>query len=287
MTNTLKTTFLLGLLTGLFLLVGRMLGGEQGMWTALIFAGIMNVVSIFLSDKIVLSMYGAKQVTQQTHPGLYHTVSHLASKAGLPMPKVYVMNMPQPNAFATGRDPNHAAVAVSTSLMQMLDQSELEGVIAHELAHIKHHDILISAVAATIAGALSQLTNVFFYLGAGSRSRDDDRGAVSPIAMLALVIITPIVATLIHLAVSRSREFAADEGGAQISGNPLALARALEKLGGAAKQYPMQGEPVHEATAHMFIVNPFRMSGIEALLSTHPPMSQRIARLKAMAEKQT
>jgi heat shock protein HtpX len=245
---------------------------------ALIMAFMMNAFTYWFSDKIVLRMYGAKEVTRAEAPELYELVGRLARKAGLPMPKVYIINQPQPNAFATGRNPQNAAVAVTSGILRMLSAEELEGVLGHELAHIKHRDILIGTIAATIAGAISYLAHMAQWAMIFGSHRDDEEG--NPLATIALMILAPIAAMLIQLAISRSREFAADAGGAKIAGNPRYLASALRKLHMASEQIPMQAQP---ATAHMFIVNPLSGgSSIAKLFSTHPPVEERIARLEAM-----
>jgi len=275
--NTLKTVILMAGLTLLLVWGGALLGGRTGMTFALIMAFMMNAFTYWFSDRIVLKMYGAKEVTRAEAPELYELVGRLARKAGLPMPKVYIINQPQPNAFATGRNPQNAAVAVTSGILRMLSAEELEGVLGHELAHIKHRDILIGTIAATIAGAISYLAYMAQWaMIFGGRDDDDE----NPLATIALIILAPIAAMLIQLAISRSREFAADAGGAKISGNPRYLASALRKLHMASEQIPMQAQP---ATAHMFIVNPLSGgSSIAKLFSTHPPVEERIARLEAM-----
>ena len=275
--NTLKTVVLMAGLTLLLVWGGALLGGRTGMTFALIMAFMMNAFTYWFSDRIVLKMYGAKEVTRSEAPELYELVSRLARKAGLPMPKVYIINQPQPNAFATGRNPQNAAVAVTSGILRMLSVEELEGVLGHELAHIKHRDILIGTIAATIAGAISYLAYMAQWaLIFGGRDDEDE----NPLATIALIILAPIAAMLIQLAISRSREFAADAGGAKIAGNPRYLASALRKLHMASEQIPMHAQP---ATAHMFIVNPLSGgSSIAKLFSTHPPVEERIARLEAM-----
>ncbi len=275
--NTMKTAMLMGLMTVLFVFAGNALGGQSGMTTALIFALVMNVFTYWFSDKIVLKMYKAKEVTRGEAPELFEMVRRLINKAGLPMPKIYMINQPQPNAFATGRNPEHAAVAVTTGLMKMLDVDELEGVIGHELAHIKNRDILIGTVAATIAGAISYLTHMaqwaMFFGGS-----DDEEGG-NPIITIAVMIVASVAAMMIQMAISRSREYDADADGARIAGNPNHLASALRKLHSASQQIPIKAEP---ATAHMFIVNPLAGGKIAKLFSTHPPMEERVARLESM-----
>jgi heat shock protein HtpX len=245
---------------------------------ALIMAFGMNFITYWFSDKIVLRMYSARQVTESEAPELYSIVRRLSQKAALPMPKVYIVDEDQPNAFATGRNPEHAAVAATTGILRILSREELEGVLAHELAHVKHRDILISTVAAAIAGAISYLAQMaqWAMIFGGGRRDDEDS---SPIAAIVMMIVAPIAAMLVQMAISRSREFGADEGGAEISGNPMNLANALKKLDMASKQIPMDANP---ATAHMFIVNPLSSGMLMKLFSTHPPMEERIARLEAM-----
>jgi heat shock protein HtpX len=271
MSNTLKTTFLLATLSGLLLLIGDVAGGRSGLLIAFVFAAALNFGSYFFSDKIVLAMYRAKQVGPG-HP-LYTITERLVQRAGLPMPKVYVIPEMSPNAFATGRNPQHAAVAATEGILRLMDQSEIEGVMAHELAHVKHRDILISSVAATIAAAIMMASRLAMFYGG---SRDDREGGSNPLALLAMMILAPIAAMLIQAAISRSREFAADAGGAEIAGSPHGLASALRKLESASKQIPMDANP---ATAHMFIMKPFSVSGMLSLFSTHPPTEQRIAAL--------
>lgn len=272
MSNTLKTTFLLATLSGLLLLIGDVAGGQSGMLIAFVIAVAMNFASYFWSDKIVLSMYRAKQVGPG-HP-LYTITERLVKRAGLPMPKVYVIPDMSPNAFATGRNPQHAAVAATEGILRLMDQSEIEGVMAHELAHVKHRDILISSVAATIAAAIMMAARFAMFFGGG---RSDEReGGSNPLALFAMMLLAPIAAMLIQAAISRSREFAADAGGAEIAGSPHGLANALRKLESASKQIPMDANP---ATAHMFIMKPFTLQGMLGLFSTHPPTEQRIAAL--------
>jgi heat shock protein HtpX len=274
MPNGLKTALLLGLLSGMLLLIGDLLGGQNGIVIAFIVAAVMNLGSYWFSDKIVLRMYRAEQVGPE-HP-LYRIVERLARQAGLPMPKVYIIPESSPNAFATGRNPNHAAVAATQGIMQVLSEHELEGVLAHELAHVKHHDILISSVAATIAAAIMMVARMAMYAGMFGGGRDDREGGTNPIAMLAMVILAPLAAMLIQAAISRSREFAADAGGAQIAGTPYGLADALRKIDAVARRVPLDANP---ATAHMFIVKPFSGQGLLSLFSTHPPTEARIRAL--------
>jgi len=277
--NWIKTFLLMGALTALLVLIGDWVGGTNGMIGFLALAGVMNFVSYWFSDKIVLMMYGAKQVDESQAPRLFGIVRKLTQEAGLPMPKVYMIPADQPNAFATGRNPNHAAVAVTEGIMRLLNEDELEGVLAHELAHVKHRDILIGTIAATIAGAVMMLSRMaFFFGGRGS----DDEGGGNAIAAIAAMIVGPIAALLIQMAISRSREYGADEGGAEISHKPLALASARGKLERGAQAVRMDANP---ATAHMFIVNPFSGGGLMSLFSTHPPIPERIARLEEMAQR--
>jgi heat shock protein HtpX len=276
MANGLKTALLLGLLSAMLLAIGELLGGADGLVIAFMFAALMNLGSYWFSDKIVLRMYRAKQVGPE-HP-LHRIVERLASRASLPMPKVYVIPDPSPNAFATGRNPSHAAVAATEGILQVLSEHELEGVIAHELAHVKHRDILISSVAATIAAAIMMVARMahFGALFGGYGSRDDRDSGSNPIALLAMLILAPLAAMLIQMAISRSREFAADAGGAEIAGNPYGLADALRKIDAVSKRVPLDANP---ATAHMFIMKPFSGGGIMSLFSSHPPTEARIRAL--------
>ncbi len=280
--NSLKTVFLMTLMMVLFILVGGLLGGQDGMVIAFILSLGMNFFSYWFSDKIVLSMYGAKQVSEREAPQLYRLVRRLTTNAGLPMPKVYVIDNPNPNAFATGRNPQNAAVAVTTGILRILNDEELEGVLAHELAHIKHRDILLATIVATFVGTItfiSRLAGWSMMFAGGSRDREDSGNAL---ASLVLLIVAPIAAVILQLAISRAREFMADEGGARISGKPLALASALSKLEQAAQVVPMR--EASPSTAHLFIVNPLRGSSIMKLFSTHPPIEERIRRLKLLAQ---
>ena len=267
-------------LTLLFILVGTAIGGKSGAIYAFFFAALMNFFSYWFSDKIVLRMYGAKEVSQSEAPELYGIVGELTSKASLPMPKVYIMENDTPNAFATGRNPEHAAVAVTTGILRILSRDELMGVIGHELSHILHRDILISTIAATMAGAISILASMARWgaMFGGFRS-DDEEGGGNILVVLLVSIFASVAAMLIQLAISRSREYMADEGGAHLS-HPLSLAKALGKLEVAAQRIPMEANP---STAHMFIVNPLRGGGVLSLFSTHPPIEERIARLEEMA----
>lgn len=278
--NTLKTTFLLALLTVLLVLAGGAIGGRGGMTFALVMAGVMNFVSYWFSDKIVLAMYGAQQITESENPEFYGLVRQLAAQAGLPMPRVYIIPSDTPNAFATGRNPEHAAVAATTGILRILSREELMGVMAHELSHVKHRDILISSIAATVAGAITYLAHMAQWAAmfGGGRDREEEGGGL--LGMLVMAIVAPLAALLIQMAISRSREYDADKGGAEVSGNPLYLAGALRKLEMANRQIPM--ESATPATAHMFIVNPLTGGGLMSLFSTHPPVEERIKRLESM-----
>ena len=271
MSNVLKTAFLLGALSALLLVIGELLGGAQGLVLGFMFALVTNFVSYWFSDKIVLKMYGAKEVGPE-HP-LYRVVGRLAARAGLPQPRCYVIPQASPNAFATGRNPTHAAVAATEGILQILSEEELEGVLAHELAHVKHRDILISSVAATIAAAIMMISRFAMFFGGG---RDNDRGGSNPIALLAMMILAPIAAAMIQATISRSREFDADAGGAAIAGNPQGLVSALKKIDAASRAVPLDANP---ATAHMFIIKPFSAAGLLGLFSTHPPTAARIQAL--------
>jgi heat shock protein HtpX len=273
MSSGLKTAALLGALSALLILMGGALGGQTGLVFAFVVAVVMNVGSYWFSDKLVLRMYRATEVGPDHI--LYRVTARLAQRAGLPMPKVYVIPDASPNAFATGRDPHHAAVAATEGILRMLSETELEGVIAHELAHVRHRDILISTVAATIAAAIMMLAQLARFAGLFAGSRDDREGA-NPIAMLAMAIFAPFAAMLIQMAISRQREFAADRGGAEIAGTPMGLAQALRRIDAASKQIPMDANP---ATAHMFIVKPFTGQGLMALFSSHPSTQARIKAL--------
>lgn len=278
--NQFKTFLLMLVLTGLFILVGTAIGGRSGAVYAFIFAALMNFFAYWFSDKIVLRMYRAQPVSQSEAPELYQIVAELVNKASLPMPKVYIIENDTPNAFATGRNPEHAAVAVTSGILRILSKEELMGVIGHELTHIQHRDILISSIAATIAGAISMLASMARWgaiFGFG-RSDNDERGG-NILFVLLFTMVASIAAMLIQMAISRSREYLADEGGAHLS-NPLSLAKALGKLEIAAQRIPMDANP---STAHMFIVNPLRGGGVLSLFSTHPPIEERIARLEEMA----
>ena len=280
MGNTIKTALLLGLMSGVLLVLGDYLGGSSGLMMAFVFAALMNFASYWFSDKIVLKMYGAKPVGPE-HP-LHQTVARLTQRAGLPMPKVYVIPDQSPNAFATGRNPSHAAVAATEGILRLLDQRELEGVMAHELAHVKNRDILIGSVAATMAAAIMMVARMAQFAAMfGGGGRDSDReGGSNPIALLATVILAPVAAMLIQAAISRSREFGADRGGAEIAGAPYGLVDALKKLEFASKRIPMDANP---ATAHMFIIKPFSVHGMLSLFSTHPPTEARVRALLGQA----
>jgi len=280
--NTLKTMFLLTLMTLLFVFVGGLLGGNQGMVVAFIFAAVMNFATYWFSDKIVLATYRARQVDEAAHPRLYSVVRRVASAAHLPMPKVYVIPVGTPNAFATGRNPRHSAVAVTEGILRILDEDELEGVISHEMAHIGNRDILTGSIVATLAGAISMLAFMarFAAIFGGFGGRDSDsRGG--GLGLLIMALVAPLAALLIQMAVSRSREYAADDTGAKNSHKPLALANALKKLEYAARRVPLEAKP---STAHLFIVNPLSGKGVASLFSTHPPVQERVARLEAMAK---
>jgi len=281
MSNTLKTGLLLAALTALFLLIGDAMGGRNGMVMAFGLAVVMNFGAYWFSDKIVLRMYGAKEVSEAEAPQLYGVVRRLSLSAKLPMPKVYVIPNDSPNAFATGRNPEHAAVAVTEGILRMLSPDELEGVLAHELAHVRNRDILVGTIAATLAGAVMMLARFAQFaaiFGGGGRDRDDDGGGI--FGLLFMAIVAPIGAMLVQMAVSRSREYLADETGAGFCGKPLSLARALEKISGISREVPMEASP---ATAHMFIVSPLTGRGMLSLFSTHPPVEKRVERLRSMA----
>ncbi len=279
MFNLMKTAILMAAITALFMAIGAMLGGRAGMMLALVVALGMNFFSYWFSDKLVLRMYNARQVDATSAPQFYAMVQELAQRAGLPMPKVYIIDEQAPNAFATGRNPQHAAVAATTGIMRVLSERELRGVMAHELAHVKHRDILISTVSATMAGAISMLANFAMFFG----GRDSEGRPANPIAGLLVALLAPIAASLIQMAISRAREFEADRGGAEISGDPRALASALEKIHAFARGIPLPAAERHPETAQMMIMNPLRGGGLSGLFSTHPSTEERVARLRAMA----
>ena len=279
--NTLKTAFFLTLLTLLLVFIGRLLGGNSGMIIALIFAAVLNLGSYWFSDKIVLGMYRAQKIEESDNPRLYRIVKNIALQSKLPMPRLYIIPSDSPNAFATGRNPQHAAVAVTSGIMKILNEEELEGVLAHEMAHIKNRDILIGSIVATVAGAISMLAHMAQFAAIFGGGRDDeDRGG--GLAMLFMAIIAPIAALLIQMAISRSREYQADESGARTSHKPLYLANALKKLSYASQKIPMEANP---STAHLFIVNPLSGRGMVNLFSTHPPLEERISRLEELAKR--
>ena len=279
MGNQIRTTILLAVMTALIIWVGQLLGGRQGMVIALIFAAGMNFFSYWYSDKLVLKMYRASEVTPGQAPELYESVQRLTQRAGLPMPKLYVIPQQTPNAFATGRNPEHAVVAVTEGLLKILSHEEVTGVLAHELAHVKNRDILIGSIAATMAGAVMILATMARWsaIFGGGSSHDDEGGGAGVIGLIAMSIIAPMAAMIIQMAISRSREYLADATGASFAGNPEGLAGALEKLGAYSKKLPMDANP---STAHMFIVNPLSGRSLMSLFSTHPPLEKRIARLR-------
>ncbi len=282
--NTVKTTALLAALTALLVLIGQGLGGTGGMILAFIMAIVMNGGAYWFSDKIALRMSGAREVTAAEAPQLHSLVGELARRAELPMPRVYLIDSETPNAFATGRDPAHGAVAVTSGIMRLLDREELSGVIAHELGHIKNRDTLISAIAATVAGAITMIANIaqwsLIFGGLGGSDEEEGGGLGGLVGGLFMIILAPIAATLVQLAISRTREYGADAAGAQIAGNPIALASALRKLETWSTRMPM---PVSPTTAHMYIINPLHGGAIAGLFSTHPPTAERIARLEQLA----
>jgi len=278
--NWFKTGILMAGIVALFGAIGAVIGGQQGMLVALVIGGALNFFAYWFSDKMVLSMYAAQEVDATSAPQLYGIVRELAGRAGLPVPRVYIIDQDQPNAFATGRNPQHAAVAATTGILRLLTPRELRGVIAHELAHIQHRDILISTLTATIAGAISTLANFGMFFG---HAHDDREGGGNPILAILVMILAPIAAMLIQFAISRTREFGADRGGADISGDPRALAAALAKIDAYARGIPMPAAESHPATAQMMIINPLSGGGLKGLFSTHPATEERIARLQAMA----
>ena len=282
--NNLKTVFLFGLLTAVLVGIGWAIGGYGGMVAFLVIAGVMNFVGFWFSDKLALRMSGAHEVTMQEEPRLHSLIEEVAARAGMPKPRVYVIENDTPNAFATGRSPKHAAVAATRGIMRLLDERELRGVVGHELSHVRNHDILINTMVATVAGAITMIAWMLQWsliFGGGRRDRNNPLGMI---AMLATIILAPLAATLIRLAISRSREYEADASGARLVHDPDALASALEKLHIGVQRQPMADSAVTEATAHMYIVNPLRAEGIATLFSTHPPIEERVARLHRMAQ---
>jgi heat shock protein HtpX len=281
--NSIKSVLLLGALTGLLMFIGGLFGGKGGIAIAFLFAVVMNFGAYWFSDKIVLRMYKAREVTESQAPEIYALVRNLVLKASMPMPKVYIIPEDTPNAFATGRDERHAVVAVTEGILRILSREELEGVLAHELTHIKHNDMLIGSIAATLAGAIVMLANMAQWAAIfGGSSRDgEEEGGSNIVGLILMAILAPLAATLIQMAISRSREYLADEGGAKISGNPYGLAGALEKLSRASQAMPMDANP---STAHLFIVNPLTGRAFMNLFSTHPPIEERVARLRSMRQ---
>ena len=279
MFNWFKTSILMAGIVALFGVVGMMIGGERGMVMALIFGGAMNLFSYWFSDKMVLRMYNAQEVDEASSPYLYNMVRELAHRAQLPMPRVYIIDEHQPNAFATGRNPEHAAVAATTGILHMLSERELRGVMAHELAHVKHRDILISTISATMAGAISMLAHFAMFFG----GRDEEGRPANPIASIAVALLAPLAASLIQMAISRAREYEADAGGAAICRDPNALADALQKIDYYARGIPMPSAEAHPETGQMMIMNPLSGEGLAGLFSTHPPTEERIRRLREMA----
>ncbi len=280
MFNLMKTAILMAAITALFMVIGSLLGGQQGMMLALIVALGMNFFSYWFSDKMVLKMYNAQEVDETSAPQFYRMVRDLAQRAQLPMPRVYLIQEDAPNAFATGRNPEHAAVAATTGILQVLSERELRGVMAHELAHVKHRDILISTVSATMAGAISMLANFAMFFG----GRNQEGRPANPIVGILVMLLAPLAASLIQMAISRAREFEADRGGAEISGDPQALASALQKIQRYAQGIPMQAAERHPETAQMMIMNPLSAGGLRGLFSTHPATEERVERLLALAQ---
>jgi len=280
MPNTVKTALLLGAMSALFLMLGDVLGGAQGLMFGFVMAAVMNFASYWFSDKIVLRMYNAQEVGPDHR--LYQVVKRLADRAGLPMPRVYIIPDPSPNAFATGRNPEHAAVAATEGILSILTDEELEGVLGHELAHVKHRDILISSVAATLAAAIMMVSRFAMWFGAGIDRRGHDRDDSNPFVLLLTIILAPIAAMLIQMAISRSREYAADAGGSEIAGSPTGLVSALRKLESASRAVPLDANP---ATAHMFIIKPFSGQTLMSLFSTHPSTESRIQALMGLARR--
>ena len=280
MFNLMKTAILMAAITALFMALGSMLGGQQGMMLALVVALGMNLFSYWFSDKLVLKMYNAQEVDESSAPQFHRMIRELAQRAGLPMPRVYLIQEDAPNAFATGRNPEHAAVAATTGILQVLTERELRGVMAHELAHVRHRDILISTVSATMAGAISMLANFAVFFG----GRNSEGRPTNPIAGLLVMLLAPLAASLIQMAISRTREFEADRGGAEISGDPQALASALQKIQRYAQGIPMQAAQRHPETAQMMIMNPLSGGGLRGLFSTHPSTEERVERLLGLAQ---
>ncbi len=279
--NWLKTSLLMAAIVALFGTVGAVIGGAQGMILALVLGGAMNLWAYWFSDRMVLRMYNAQEVDEHSAPSLYRMVRELSQRAGLPMPRVYVIDEEQPNAFATGRNPENAAVAATTGIMRVLTERELRGVMAHELSHVRHRDILISTISATVAGAISSIAQFGMFFG----GRDEDGRPANPVVTLLVVILAPVAAMLIQFAISRAREFEADRGGAEISDDPGALASALEKIHRYAQGIPLEPAEAHPATAQMMIMNPLSGGGVAGLFSTHPDTGERVARLRAMAAR--
>lgn len=280
MPNTVKTAVLLGAMSAVFLFLGDALGGAQGLMIGFVFAAVTNLGSYWFSDKIVLRMYNAQEVGPDHR--LYHVVKRLADRAGLPMPRVYIIPDPSPNAFATGRNPDHAAVAATEGILRILNDEELEGVLGHELAHVKHRDILISSVAATLAAAIMMVSRFAMFWGGGMDRRGHDREGSNPLVLLVTIILAPIAAMLIQMAISRSREYAADAGGSEIAGSPMGLVSALRKLESASRAVPLDANP---ATAHLFIIKPFSGQALMSLFSTHPSTESRIQALMGQAPR--
>ena len=281
MFNWMKTAILMAAIVALFGVLGALIGGQSGMLLALLIGAGMNVFAYWFSDRMVLRMYNAQQVDEQSAPQFYRMVRELAQRAGLPMPRVFLIDEAQPNAFATGRNPENAAVAATTGILQLLSAREIRGVMAHELAHVQHRDILISTIAATMAGAISALANFAVFFG----GRDSEGRPSNPVAGLLVMFLAPLAASLIQMAISRAREFEADRGGAEICGDPGALADALARIDAYARGIPMATAEAHPETAQMMIMNPLAGGGIDALFSTHPPTAERVARLRAMGRR--
>lgn len=279
MFNWVKTAMLMAAITALFVAIGGMIGGSRGMMFAFVVALAMNFFSYWFSDKMVLSMYNAQEVDETSAPQFYRMVRELATRGGLPMPRVYLINEEAPNAFATGRSPEHAAVAATTGILRILSEREMRGVMAHELSHVKHRDILISTISATMAGAISALANFAMFFG----GRDEEGRPANPVASIAVALLAPVAAAMIQMAISRAREFEADRGGAELSGDPQALASALDKIHRYASGIPFAAAEAHPTTAQMMILNPLSGGGVANLFSTHPATEERIARLMEMA----